>query len=423
MTYKTRTILFLSLLILFLIIAPLAVLYCLGWRFDWETKKITQPGIFYFKVWPRSAEIYLNGELKEKTDFFFGSVLIENLLAKEYKVEVKKQGFHKWEKTLEIRKREATEAKNIVLIPENPGFTIITKGVRDFFFSPDKKKIILKSPGWSLKLFEIDKNVKSHLIDEEDISKEEVELFDIRFSPDSKKILLKVGLKETINYYVLDIDKSPPVLTSIGFLEWPEQAFLDPAPELKNVITLFISNKDIYYLDIAGFVFKNQERLNLIPFEVKQETKYKIRASNSHILLEENDILYIFDESKKSFQKLFEPIKDLKFSPDSRKMAYFNNYEIWVLFLEKKYDQPQKEPGEKLFITRFSERIDNVFWYTNHYLIFNAGDKIKVVEIDDRDRINIVDLTEFKEPKIFWANKKLYILSEGNLYTSEELTP
>ncbi|MBU2634894.1 hypothetical protein KJ841_00260 [Patescibacteria group bacterium] len=453
MTYRIRTILFLSLLILFLIIAFLTVFYSMGWRFDWKTRKITQPGIFYFKIWPRSVQVYLDGELKDKTDFFFGSILIENLLSKEYEVEIKKEGFHAWKKTLEIKKGEVTETKNIVLIPENPNFTIITDEVNDFFFSPDGKKIVLKeswpasrispeaSEGWSLKLFEIDKNVKSHLINEDDILEDEVELFDLKFSADSNKVLLELGIEEKINYYLLEIDESPPVLTSLGFLEWPEQAFLDSATELENVITFFISNKDIYYLDTTGFVFKNQERLNLIPFEVKEETEYEITVLNSYVFLQENSILYIFDRDKKSFEKFFEPIKGFKSSPDFQKMVYFNDYEIWVLFLEKKYDQPQKEAGEKLFITRFSEKIDNLFWYTSHYLIFNVGDKIKVVEIDDRDKINIVDLAEFssvaksyggsseasseggKEPKIFWSNKKLYILSEKNLYVSEELTP
>ncbi len=454
MTYKIRTILFLSLLILFLIIAFLTVFYSMGWRFNWKTKKITQPGIFYFKVWPKSVQVYLDGKLKEKTDFFFGSILIENLLSKEYKVEIKKQGFHTWEKTLEIKKREATEAKNIVLIPENPNFAIITNEVNDFFFSPNEKKIVLKNPGWSLKLFEIDKNVKSHLIDKKDISKEEVELFDIKFSPDSKKILLEVGLKERINYYLLDINESPAVLSSLDFLDSPEKLYFIPknsqklfvfkekelsevnlstkeisSPILKNIITFTISYNNVYYLDTSGFIFKNnlsfnqEERLNIIPFSVEEETKYEITVLNSYVFLQENNILYIFDRNKKSFEKFFESIKGFKSSPDFQKMVYFNDYEIWILFLEKKYDQSQKETGEKLFITRFSEKIDNLFWYTGHYLIFNVGNKIKVVEIDDRDKINIVDLAEFKEPKIFWSNKKLYILSEKNLYVSEELTP
>lgn len=466
MTYKTRTILFLSLLILFLIAATLTVSYSLGWRFNWKTKKITQPGIFYFKVWPRNVQIYLDDKLEEKTDFFFGSTLVENLLSKEYKVKIKKEEFHVWEKTLEIRKREVTEVKNIVLIPENPNFRIITNEVNDFFFSPDGKKIVLKenwlasrsSPGaregWSLKLFEIDKNVKSHLIDESDISKKKVQLFDLKFSPDSKKVLLEVGLKEKISYYLLDIDKSPAVLSSLDFLDSPEKLYFHPknsqklfvfkekglrelnlstreisSPILKNIIAFAIIYDDIYYLDSSGFIFKNnlsfdqEEKLNIISFSIKEETKYEITVFNSYLFLQEDDTLYIFDRGKKFFEEFFESIRDFKFSYDPPKMVYLNNYEIWVLFLEKKYEQPQKEAGEKLFITRFSEKIDDIFWYTNHYLIFNAGDKIKVAEIDDRDRINIVDLTEFKEPKIFWSNKKLYILSEENLHVSEELTP
>lgn len=454
MTYRTRTILFLSLLILFLIIATLTVSYSMGWRFDWKTKKITQPGIFYFKIWPRSVQVYLDGELKEKTDFFFGSILIENLLSKEYKVEIKKEGFHTWEKTLEIKKREVTEAKNIVLIPENPNFTIITNKVNDFFFSPNGKKIVLENLGWSLKLFEIDKNVKSHLINEGDISKNEVQLFDLKFSTDSNKVLLELGVKEKINYYLLEIDESPAVLSSLDFLNSPEKVYFLPKdsqklfvfkekelseadlstkeispPILKNIITFTISYNNVYYLDTSGFVFKNklsfnqEEKLNIIPFSIKEETEYEITVLGSYVFLQENNILYIFDKNKKSFEKFFESIKGFKSSPDLQKMVYFNDYEIWVLFLEKKYDQSQKEAGEKLFITRFSEKIDDLFWYTGHYLIFNVGDKIKVAEIDDRDKINIVDLAEFKEPKIFWSNKKLYVLSEENLYVSEELTP
>jgi len=490
MTRKTKNILFLILLILFLTAAPLTVFYSLGWRFDWKTKRAIQPGVFYFKVWPKNVQIYLDGELKEKTDFFFGSVLIENLLSKKYDVEIKKEEFHIWKKTLEIKKGEVTEAKNIVLIPENPNFTVMIKKTKDFFFSPDGKKIILreeddKNQSWALKLFELDKNVKSHLIDERDISKGEVhpvrdsenggetqtkgisngvQLFNLKFSPNSKTVLLKVQTKENLIYYLLEIDKTPAVLTSLDFLnssaeevyfnpENPRKLFtlLPPTAEtgkgggelnevdlvdqkisltpLKDIISCSIFNESIYYLNSSGFLFNTdlsfnqEERLNIIAFPLKKKAKYKITASNSKILLEEDDTLYIFNRDKKSFQKFFESVKNFKFSSDSKKLVYFNDYEIWVLFLEKKYGQPQKEAGEQLFITRFSEKIDNVFWYTDHYLIFNAGDKLKIAEIDDRDKINIVDLAEFKNPEIFWANKKLYVLSEENLYVSVELTP
>ncbi len=507
MTQRTRLTIFLFLLVLFLLVAPLAVFYSLGWRFDWKTKKIIQPGIFYFKVWPKNVEIYLNNNLEEKTDFFFGSVLVENLLPGNYNVEIKREGFHSWEKTLEIEKRQATEVKNIVLIPENPNFIVISKGTEDFFFSPDNEKIILKNKSnlvseeqsWSLKLFELEKNVKSHLIEEKDILEKKVHpvrdsensektqtgsisngvhLIDLKFSPDSKRVLLKVEAKEQLMYYLLEIDVAPTILTPLDFLDSSDikEIYFDakdsqklfillvPTDEtgegggelnevhltdekisltpLKNIIAFSVSNSNIYYLDSSGFLFKTdysferQEKLNIISFPIIEKAEYKITASNSNIFLEENDILYVFDGNKKSFQKLLEPIKNFRISPDSQKMLYFNDYEIWVLFLGYQYEQPQKESGEKLFITRFSEKIDEVFWYTNHYLIFNTGDKIKVAEIDDRDRINIVELVEFKglNPplskekvggKLFWnqKDKKLYILIGETLFSSEKIAP
>ena len=431
MTRKKRFFLFLGLAIIFLIVAPLTVLYCLGWRFDWETKTIIQPGIFYFKVWPKNVEVYINDKFKKKTDVFFGSILIDNLKPGEYKVEIKKEGYLPWQKNLEIKKRQATEAKNIFLVPENPEFNLMAGGIKNLFFSPDGKQIILKEDsenGWALKLFETEKKVKSRLISENDISKEKTELIELKFSSDSKRLLLKLGLKEKISYYVLKIEKSPPELTLLDFLRSEQEMFLylenKEIPLFpKNISAFGVSDENIFYLTDSGFLFKEKEKLNLIPFEIKQETKYQIIVSESAILLQENNVLYIFDEEEKSFKKIYEPAEKIKFSPNSKKIAYTGSYEIWVLFLEKNIDMPSKEKGEKLFITRFSEKLGDIFWYTSHYLIFNAGNKIKVAEIDNRDKINIVDLAEFPNPEIFWTNKKLYILSEENLYVSEELIP
>jgi len=518
MTKKTRTILFLFLAILFFLVAPLIVLYSLGYRFDWETKKITQPGIFYFKVNPKNTQVYLNGKFKKKTDFFFGSALVENLPPEKYAVEIKKEGFHSWEKTLEIKKRTATEAKNIILIPKNPSFAILFKGVEKLFFSPDEKKIILKeletappeetvptnklnesesskpNESWSLKLFELDKNIKSHLIESDRLAPEtetkkerKTQLLDLIFSPDSQRVLLKIKTEEKsseeqisgkINYYILKIDETPPALTSLDFLNSEvEKIDFNPKdsqklfalvistdesaektqdnekqnendkkltlneidlvnekisqPILEDIIAYSITDNDIYYLDASGFLYKadfslsQKNKLNINPFPLKKEFDYQITAFPSGVILKEKEILYIFDKERKSFDKISESVKNFKFSPYFEKLAYFNDYEIWVLFLEEKNDQPQKEAGDKSFLTRFSEKIDKVFWYTSHYLIFNVKDKIKIIEIDDRDRINIVDFAEFKEPEIFWNQvyKKLYILTNENLYVSEKLVP
>jgi hypothetical protein len=78
-----------------------------------------------------------------------------------------------------------------------------------------------------------------------------------------------------------------------------------------------------------------------------------------------------------------------------------------------------------MFVTRLSERIDGLYWLTDHYLIFYAQNKIKVVEIDDRDKINIFDLESPNISDFFWnrVNKKILILTEKDLHLSEKITP
>jgi len=143
------------------------------------------------------------------------------------------------------------------------------------------------------------------------------------------------------------------------------------------------------------------------------------------IFLRESQTLYQFNPDSKSFEKFFEPIKDLKISPSYKKLVYFSNYEIWILFLKGELGQPQIKTGDKLFLIRLSKDIRDCFWLNSDYLIFNVGNKIKIIEIDNRDRINIIDIAEFENPKMFWNqfNKKLYILSEGSLYASDTLLP
>ncbi len=245
MTKRTRTILFITCLILFALATPSIILYSQGYRVDFNPlpggKIIVRTGGLYFKVLPAGADVYLNAKFKNKTAFFGSSLLIKNLLPKTYQIEIKKQGYHTRQKTLEVKEAQVTEAKNIILFPEKPDFTLINQ----------------------------------------------------------------------------------------------------PLPEIEESAT----------------------------------------------------------------------------STDRKKvMERPNGYEIWVSF-------PGEE--EKIFLTRFSEKIGHMFWLNDDYLIFNVGDKIKIAEIDSRDTLNVIDLVEFNNPEIFWSQKdrKLYVLSLGNRYLSDNLLP
>ncbi len=258
------------------------------------------------KIAPKQAGIYLDEKLEEKTDFFFGSVLIENLLPKKYKIEVKKTGYFTWEKTLEVREKEVTEAKNVVLFPENPNFNILSGGIEKFWFSPDQRKIVwmevLDKTGWSLKLYDLDRNVKSQLINGNNIYKNGADLISLKFSEISKEISLEVGVAEEIKHFSLLIDRTPPFLTEIQ-----ESA----ATTSENILVSEKINNDLYYLSNSGHLFKNQEKLTQIPFPIKQETEYTLEVFPDFIFLREGEILYQLNLNSKSFEKFFDlPVFD-----------------------------------------------------------------------------------------------------------------
>lgn len=425
MKKKTRTFLFFFCLFLFLILTPIVILYCQGYRFDFSLAegkiRFVQTGGLYIKTLPRTAEIYLDGKLKKRTSFLTGTALMQNLIPGSYQVEVSKEGYKKWAKEMEIKENMVTEVKNIVLFPEDFQFHILIKEVNNFWFSPDKEKIITLEPfsensdKWSLKMFDIERNIKSYLISEEDINPEKAEFFDLSFGKE-EQIQLTLGMEEQIQEISLDLETSPP---SIKEKEEEEKI---PSYSLfhKKV------NDKIYYLDRSGHIYQTDEtfgpkmKITEQPFPVIQERPYLIEFfSNQFFLWEESD-LYILDNESKSFNKIFTNISGIKPSSNEDKLVVFSDKEIKIFFLRDINEQPIRKAGEEILITRLSEEIKNVSWINPDYLIFTSGNTLKISEIDSRNNINSYNLENFEDPKVVWNNKdkKIYILSKGNLYSS-----
>lgn len=90
---------------------------------------------------------------------------------------------------------------------------------------------------------------------------------------------------------------------------------------------------------------------------------------------------------------------DTSTAPDQIKKLKFNDHEIWVEWLKDSSYQPFKRAGQTELITRFSQKLDGVQWYKDsEHLIVSAGGVLKFIEIDDRDGINIFDITTISGP-------------------------
>jgi len=393
-----RKFLFSFFLFLFLVFGPTLIFYSLGYRIDFEKKKITKTGGIFIKALPKEVEVSIDGKMKKKTDPFFGSLLIENLLPKKYKVKVEKEGYFPWEKELEVEEEKVSEAKNLILFPKNLSFYQILNGIDQFWILPNGRELVLKEKEgekWVLKSYSLEKKLKSYLVSQDDFGKE-TEFLELNFGePDQIEITVKI--KGEIKNFVLDLKKSPPQIKEKGEEKIPE-----------NAICFKKFGRDFYFFDKSGYLFKGEEKLNEEPLNLTENCRLKI--FDGLIFLESKGNLYFLKEGK--FEKIFENLKGIEVSPDSKKVAIFSDYEIWIF-----------KNGKIEFLNRFSEKIEKLYWFNENYLIFLSGGKIKISELDKRDKINVYELAEISGENFCFdqENKRIYFKRNDAIFESDPL--
>ena len=448
MTKRHRTILFYILVFLFVVVAPTLLVYSLGYRVDWETKRITQTGAFFVKVSPSRADVFVNGTLQKKTDYLFGTALAGNFTPKEYELRVFKQGYHPWTKTLPITQQHVTDAKNITLIPKDISFQVVEDNILDFWVAPNQNLVLLQTQNtdrtWQLTLWDLKANSKTKVKEQESFTEG---LWNIQWAKDSVRFLVEISKREQLQRFVYHtkgaecafknpctLDFLPPGITDITFgstgIFFLQQGTLFTADYLvstvtlhgpKQVLTYLADNNTLYYLDQKGMLWANETPLLKDPISPVQETPYIILRFGNTTLLQKNSTLFLVKDLQ--LGELLSGVQNTRLNPNAQKIVLLTNTELWIYYLVRQEDQPQKSAGELTFLSRMSQNIENVTWLNSHYLIFTTQDAIKISEIDDRNGLNIVDIGNYKNPRIFWHAKEkvLFVLSEEKLFRSEKI--
>lgn len=382
MSKKTRLIILIVCAILFLVTTPYMVLYSLGYRIDFTKRRIMATGGIYVRVLPSGTDIIIDSKINKTTGLFSNSFFVQNLLPKNHNVLIKKDGYYDYQKNLPVEENEVTKLENVILFKKNYTFENLD----------DRKQFTL-------------------------ISQAEPE-----------KFILKNN-----NLYYSDISENSQLT-----LEEKN------TPLLKKIITYTISNNNIIWLNSDGHLQrsylsgKNTEILSETALKISK-TSYQLIPLEDKIFLKKDDSLFLFDQKTKSFQKFYEAVKDIKISPDGKKVVFHNGHEV-IFFLSNYIDQ-------KVPLNKFPEEISDYYWLNNDYLIFQLTapsssksiekqSKIVISEIDARGNVNAISLPQnitlksgeviiVKNSKIFFSqqDKKLYILTQNNLLVSEKLIP
>ncbi|HVY67456.1 MAG TPA: PEGA domain-containing protein [Patescibacteria group bacterium] len=119
--------------LIFLIGAPLIVLYVRGITYDFKEHEFVQTGILGVRVNPNDAEVYLNGRLLRR-----GSGDVDFLPPAEYQVTLKKPGYFDWGKRLAVAPGQVTwanpENQDVHMLLAGQAAKELSSGVSDFYF-------------------------------------------------------------------------------------------------------------------------------------------------------------------------------------------------------------------------------------------------------------------------------------------------
>jgi hypothetical protein len=131
-----RRVLFTFLSAVILIVGTIfAIQYAKGTR-PTTSGEIRETGLLVVNSFPTAAQVYINGKLTTATDTTL------NLDPGTYDIEISKDGYTTWKKTLEVEKSLVTQT-NAVLFPTALNLSPLTyTGAENFSPSPDGQKLI-----------------------------------------------------------------------------------------------------------------------------------------------------------------------------------------------------------------------------------------------------------------------------------------
>ncbi len=460
MTQRQRKFLVLFLIAFFFLITPIALLYSQGYRFDWQTKTVTQTGAFFIKAIPSRVDVSINNVFKKKTDYIFDSTLVGDLLPSSYVVRVSKDQYLPWVKILPVKPREITEAKNIVLFPEQINFRVLFQNITHWWPSPDNTKIIfekdLQGQKWQLVIWDPTTNNQRVVVRQ----KTNEDIFNIIWAQDSSRFILQTAAGETPKNAVWSSSDNPndqcqatgcqiPIVaqsaTNFAFAQTNGELFyLSNAQALTKInylvaipattvvansaVTFLINGNTIAWLDANGIVWQQNlsfnsapSALNSAPFPVLKETPYALLQFGSALFLKESQTLFMLSESK-TFEKISDSAKIVVQSPEKDKLLLSDDSHIFVYYLQNQNSQPFLK-AETLELIVHGNNLSNDTWLTNYEIAFTQGNALHATETDTRDSINSVKLGTFQNPEMLWHNpiKTVFVLSEGSLNASEKL--
>ncbi len=397
MTRRTRRILYITFILIFLVIAPLLLIHTAGYRYDWARKRLIRTGVMNLSSIPKSGSIFINGEDTNKKT----PRIISNLLPGEYNVEIKKDGYLPWQNNIQINDNEATTILDIVLFRDIPSQLVVNEKIVQVELVPNSDNLILVTQDKSGEYLK-----KVNVINQETSSILET-LSDIKIeSPVSDNSLIvsyknsegeKIALINLNNNSETALDWLPQDITQIDILNYDTLLYIqnekicrgsiankESVCGLDKIDKFYHENDQVYfisqnsnttYLYLLNDNPENSEILARLPYS--EYYSFSASEKDSLIIIDQasND-LYLIEPSEPQ-SKIFsikKAARDAFWLDTGTEVIYYDNFEIWLWDIDN---------DTQTVLTRVSQPIEQVVQYDSWpYLLFSQNNKINAISLE-----------------------------------------
>lgn len=442
MNLLCRRILYITFIIAFLILAPLLLMYANGYRYDFKQGAIIKTGVLILESKPQKVNVYINNELKYTKTPINGASLTPGL----YDIKVAKNGYYLWEKKLKIESNFTTFAQDVILFKKSDPIKIINGSFNDFTISNDNAKIITlwqdetTAEIWEYKLNE----QNSKLLLRNSLNNSEIKLGE--WSKNNKNLIFNNydKTKQKNNYFIMEFDETfwqnkdeiniiklnELIPVPIINIKWDDNddniVYANTKDSLYRINLMDKITKEISADKINDFIiydkilYFNTELSCLIEIDKNQinaqnsidddciyhltkEKDYQLISSPRGLITlfspnSKNSIVIDLNSKNKIFQTKTEKIK---WDAASNKMLYYNDIEIGT------FSPSHQHPYKNETIGRYGQEIKNALWHpSHHHLIVLFENNLKIMELDARDKRNVIDFDGFTDLKNIYVDEK-----------------
>ena len=454
---SARRKIFYAMAFLFAVVAPLTLLYSLGYIPDLNGRGFVATGGVFIKTVQSGARVYVDSEFSRETSFISHGALITDLLPRRYAVRVDLDGHRPWSKVARISSEEVLEFRNILLPPATITPRVVFSGSsrrsQGLFALAGRSEVALETgEGRGLTtvfiIHPLTRRVTATLI----------KVHDWQWDHQSQSFILGRSAEDKMYWYRLDAGSEreesitfrglPAGFSAERVTPHPKQIgglyffaggvlFLQgrssvPVPIAEQIQAYAVTADHIYFVSRNGFFAEsdlnggNTKVLGRKGLLLDEDVPTRIMTSpgGDVVVLDAANGLFLYQPGHDQELELTAGnVKGVDFSKNGDRMLYWDDHRMWIHWLRDNPDQPFDLARSKKQIFYSEAPIRQAYLDAGgSHAFFSTDETIRMTEVDDRGGVNSYELVRSARIDGFVLDKDTPALqwSEGSkLYRAE----